>query len=146
MPSTPPTFGTQLIGQTENALGAILDRRLDGSGLNQRHWVTLTLAMTSGEEIAQAALLARVSSALNLTPADVEARIAELSAAGMLDVRDDQSIVVTPTGQELHARVKAAVGEITTRLFAGLPVADAEAAGRALATVLERANAELRDA
>jgi DNA-binding MarR family transcriptional regulator len=108
--------------------------------------VTLTLAITSSEAIAQATLIARVSSALNLTTGDVEARIAELSAAGMLDVRDDQSIVVTPTGQELHARVKAAVGEITTRLFAGLPVADAEAAGRALATVLERANAELRHA
>src|SRR5947209_20540813 len=99
MPSTPPPFGTQLIGQTENALGAILDRQLEGSGLTQRHWVTLTVAITSGGEITQAALVARVSNALNFTTADVEARIAELFAAGMLDVRDDQSIAVTPTGK-----------------------------------------------
>ncbi|MGZ4304546.1 MAG: MarR family winged helix-turn-helix transcriptional regulator [Solirubrobacteraceae bacterium] len=144
MTSTPPAFGTQLIGQTENALGAILDRQLDGSGLTQRHWVTLTLAVMSGGAVDQAALIGRVSGALNLTTADIEMRIAELSAAGMLEVRDDRSILVTNAGKELHRRVRAAVGEITARLFAGLPAADVDAAGRALATVLERANAELR--
>lgn len=67
MTSTPPAFGTQLIGQTANALGAILDCQLDGSGLTQRHWVTLTLAVMSGGSIDQAALIGRVSGALNLT-------------------------------------------------------------------------------
>jgi DNA-binding MarR family transcriptional regulator len=143
MTSPPPVFGTQLIGQTENALGAILDRQLDGTGLTQRHWVTLTLAVMSGAAIDQAGLIGPVSGALNLTTADVEARIAELCAAGMLEVRDGQSIIVTDAGSKLHSRVRAAVGEITARLFAGLAAADVDAAGRALATVLERANAEL---
>jgi DNA-binding MarR family transcriptional regulator len=144
--TSPPVFGTQLIGQTENALGAILDRQLDGTGLTQRHWVTLTLAVMSGGAIDQAALIGRVCGPLNLTTADVEARIAELSVAGMLEVHDGQTIIVTDAGRELHSRVRAAVGEITARLFAGLPAADVDAAGRALATVLERANAELRRA
>ena len=106
--------------------------------------MTLTLAVMSGGAIDQAVLIGRVSGALNLTTADIETRIAELAAAGMLEVRDDQSIFATNAGKELHSGVRAAVGEITARLFAGLPAADVDAAGRALATVLERANAELR--
>ncbi len=37
--STTPTFGTQIIRQTEKALGAILDRQFQGSGLTVPQWV-----------------------------------------------------------------------------------------------------------
>jgi DNA-binding MarR family transcriptional regulator len=144
MMSTPAPFGTQLIGQTESALDAILDRQLEGSGLTQRHWVTLKLAVMSGEAIDRARLVGRVSAALNLATAGVETRIAELVAARMLEVGDDHSVVVTGAGRELHKRVSAAAGEITAQLIAGLPAADIEVAGRVLGTILERANAELR--
>jgi hypothetical protein len=40
--STISTLGPPLIGQTQNALNAILDRELAGTGLTERQWVTLT--------------------------------------------------------------------------------------------------------
>jgi hypothetical protein len=36
--STSPTFCTPLIGQTEKAPNAILDRQLAGSGMTERQW------------------------------------------------------------------------------------------------------------
>lgn len=143
MHSTPIPFGTQLIGQTENALGAILDRQLDGSGLSRRHWVPLTLAVMSGDVPDRAQLIGRVCAALNLAPEDVAVRIAELAAANMLTLSDDESVIVTDEGWNLHTRVRAAVGEITERLLADLSAADLEAAGRVLNTVLDRAYAQL---
>jgi hypothetical protein len=143
MHSTPIPFGTQLIGQTENALGAILDRQLAGSGLTQRHRVPLTLAVMSGESADRAQLIGRVSGALNLATENVAARIDELAAANMLTLRDGRSVIVTDAGRNLHTRVRTAVGEITERLLADLPAADLQVAGRVLTTVLERANAEL---
>lgn len=37
-------FGPQLIGRTEKALNALLDRELSGTGLTEPQWVALTLA------------------------------------------------------------------------------------------------------
>ncbi len=54
--STTPTFSTQLIGQTEKTLNAILDRLLAGTGLNEPQWVTLTIALMSGGSVERDAL------------------------------------------------------------------------------------------
>jgi hypothetical protein len=43
----------------------------------------------------------------------------------------------------LHAQIRGAATEITARLWGDLPADDLDAAGRVLATVLDRANAEL---
>lgn len=40
--STEQTFGTRLIGQTEKALNAILNRELEGTGVTEPQWVTLS--------------------------------------------------------------------------------------------------------
>ncbi len=37
--STTPAFGTQIIGQTEKALNALLDQQLPGTGLTEPQWV-----------------------------------------------------------------------------------------------------------
>jgi hypothetical protein len=46
--TTTPTFGAQVLGQTEKALNAILARQLAGTGLTEPQWVTLTLTVVSG--------------------------------------------------------------------------------------------------
>ncbi len=43
--STTPAFSTQLIGQTEKTLNAILGRLLAPTGLTEPQWVTLTVAV-----------------------------------------------------------------------------------------------------
>lgn len=146
--SSKPTFGTQIIGQTEKALNAILDRELAETGLTEPQWVTLTIAVMSGERVDLAALVSRVASALKISDTQAQARIDELAAAGLLNTADpdESTLGVTGAGSELHGRIRARVTEITQRLWGDIPGDDLLAAGRVLATVLTRANDELSQA
>lgn len=143
--SPTPTFGTQIIGQTENALNAILDRQLAGTGLSEPQWVTLTIAVMSAESVDRARFISRVAGALKITDAEAQAQIDSLAAAQTLEVpeSDGSPVSVTEAGRQLHARIRTAVAEITQRLWGDLPADDLATAGRVLGIVLERANAEL---
>jgi DNA-binding MarR family transcriptional regulator len=143
--SSPSTFGTQLIGQTENALNAILDQQLAGTGLNKPQWVALAIAVMSGGTIVPDQLLSRVAGALQISHAKARTRIDELAVTQLLEPpKDDSSPVrVTDAGSHLHARIRSNVAEITQRLWGDLPPDDLAAAARVLGTVLDRANGEL---
>lgn len=143
--SPTPAFGTQIIGQTEKALNAILERQLADTDVTEPQWVTLTIAVMSGGTIDRAQFVSRVVGALKITDAEAQARMDELAAAALLEAveRDGERVIVTAAGSDLHARIRTAVSEITQRLWGDLPAEDLATAGRVLATVLERANAEL---
>jgi hypothetical protein len=143
--SASPTFGTQVIGQTEKALNAILDRQLTGTGLTEPQWVTLTLTVISGGTVDREDLIGRVAGVLKASEAEAQARIDELAAAQLLQVRDGEGspVKLTDAGQQLHGQVRTAVTKITQRLWGDLPAEDLATAGRVLSTVLARANAEL---
>ncbi|MHB8692006.1 MAG: MarR family winged helix-turn-helix transcriptional regulator [Solirubrobacteraceae bacterium] len=147
-PTTPPSgspFGTQAIGQTEKALGAILDRQLAGTGLTERQWVTLSVTATFGFTLTREQLLGRLAGVFKVDQAGAEELVSQLADDGLVHetVDDEQRIEATRTGAELFARVRGSITEITERLWGDLPASDLETAGRVLATVLERANAEL---
>ena len=144
MSSTPP-FGTQIIGQTEKALNAILDRLLDGTNLTEPQWVTLTLTVLSGGTVDRDELISRVAGALKVTDADAKARVDELAAAQLVARPEDPAspVLVTEAGRDLQSRIRSEVGEITGRLWGDLPGDDLATAGRVLSTVLTRANDEL---
>ena len=144
MPS-PSTFGTQLIGQTEKALNAILDQQLAGTGVTEAQWVTLTIAVMSGGTMAPDQLVSHVAGALQISNAEARARIEELAVTQLLEPpKDDSSPVgVTDAGSHLHGRIRSGVAEITQRLWGDLPPDDLAAAARVLSTVLHRANDEL---
>jgi hypothetical protein len=146
--STPPSFSPQLLGQTEKTLNAILDRQLAGTGLTEPLWVTLTLTVASAGTIDRNQLVTRVADALKISEAEAQARITELAAAQLLHVPDPEGAPVKPTdaGQQLHARIRAAVTQITQRMWGDLPTEDLATTGRVLSTVLARANAELAGA
>jgi hypothetical protein len=146
--STTPTFGTQVIGQTEKALGAILDRQLAGTGLTEPQWVTLTLTAVSGGTVDRDQLVGRLAGVLKVSEAAAQARITELAAVELLQVPDGDGapVKITDAGQQLHGRIRGAVTEITERLWGDLPAEDLATAGRVLSTVLARANAELTGA
>jgi hypothetical protein len=156
MTTTAPTFSPALIGQTEKALNAILERQLAGTGITEPQWVTLTLTVVGGGVIDRAELIRRVSRATQFSQAAVADRITELTAAGFLrdggdgDGGDggggDGRVQVTDEGQARWTRVRTELGPITQRLWGDLPAEDLAAAGRLLAIVLERANAALLDA
>jgi hypothetical protein len=143
--STTPTFGPPLIGQTEKALNAILDRQLAGTGMTEAQWVTLTLTVAGGSA-DRGQLIGRVVAALKIRDAEADSLIAELAAAQLLQASDDgdaSRVEVTDAGRQLHGRIRAQVGESTERLWGDLPAEDLASAGRVLSTVLGRANAEL---
>jgi DNA-binding MarR family transcriptional regulator len=139
--STTPTFSTQLIGQTEKTLNAILDRLLTGTGLSEPQWVTLTVAVMSTEAADRDAFASRIAGSLKISDDEARTRIDELVAAGLLE--DGSPVRVTDAGRQLQARIRGEVVEITERMWGDLPPEDLVAAGRVLTTVLERASAEL---
>src|ERR1700731_43011 len=146
--SATPTFGPQVIGQTEKALNAILDRQLAGTGLTEPQWVTLALTVVSGRTVDRDQLVGRVAGALKVSEAQAQARVAELAAAQLLQAPDGEGsqVTVTDAGQRLHGRIRGTVTEITQGLWGDLPAEELDAAGRVLSTILARANAELAGA
>ena len=143
--STTPTFGTPLIGQTEKALNSILDRELAGTNLTEPQWVTLTIAVMSGDSVERDAFVSRVAASLKIGDAQAGARVDELEAAGLLEAPDVDGahLRVTDAGSQVHRRIRGEVVEITERMWGDLSPEDLAAAARVLTTVLERANAEL---
>ncbi len=145
MTSTTSTFSAQLLGQTEKAANAILDRLLAGPGLTEPQWITLSLAVASGDTVEPDQFVNRVSGALKIGEAGAQALLADLADAELVDVPDDghAPVKVTDAGQQLYRRIRAQVSRITDRLWGDLPEEDLATAGRVLSTILQRANAEL---
>ncbi|MCD0449514.1 hypothetical protein LO762_09960 [Actinocorallia sp. API 0066] len=143
MTRTAPPFGSALIGQTEKALNAILERRLAGTGVSEPQWVTLTLANVGPSPVARADLVTRVRTATRFAERAVADRVAELAAAGLLHVDDADQVHVTDTGRARWTEIRTDLGKITADLWGDLPEADLAVAGRVLAAVLDRAHARL---
>ena len=139
-----PPFGTQLIGQTEKTLNAILARLLAGTGLTEPQWVVLTVAVMGGAAESDQ-FAARVADALKLNDSDARAIVTSLVTNGFLEVTNGL-VKATSMGEELQTRVRTSVGQITERLWGDFPAEDLATAGRVLAGVLNRANAELANA
>jgi hypothetical protein len=147
MPRT-PTFSTALVGQTETAFGAILDRQLAGTGLGTPQWIALTLAIVGGQSVERDQLVERIASARKVSESEARAYISELAAAQLLRLPDHEPgpVTVTDAGRQLHSRISSAVADITQRLWGDLTAEDLTTAGRVLSTVLARANQELAHA
>jgi hypothetical protein len=85
----------ELLGRTEKALNAILDRELAGTGVTEAQWVTLTLTVMSGGTVERDELVGRVAGGLKIGDAEARARINELGAAQLLQVRADAELAAT---------------------------------------------------
>ena len=123
-------FGPQLVGQTEKTLQALLRGALDGTGLDERQWVTLRLAdQPDGRPLRErAADLARFEDADEL-----------VSALERRDLVAEET--ATDAGRALIVDVLARSAALSGPIWDDVP--DAEAAARALTEVLERARAAL---
>ncbi|GAA1848097.1 MarR family winged helix-turn-helix transcriptional regulator [Asanoa iriomotensis] len=130
-------FSAQLLGRTEKALNAILDRLLADIGVTEPQWVALTLTITAGD----APVVAQIAHALKVDEAAARRRLDELADAGLVRVESGGGAVATEEGVARWQRVRAATGPITQQLWGDLPEADLAAAGRVLTTVLARADA-----
>jgi hypothetical protein len=132
--STP--FGPQLIGQTEKALNALLNRIL-GDRLTEPQWVTLRLAHLLEEQVNGSEELAHeVAERAHFS--DSGALVNGLTTAGLL--RDGRP---TDDGRMVVSQIQAQVAESTGPIWADLPSDDVAAATRVLNEVLHRARGVL---
>ncbi len=141
MSNTVP-FTPQLLGRTEKALNAILDRLLADSGVTEPQWVALSIAVAGGESFGRDQLTGLVAGALKVTSDEAYAQIATLAGHGFLALEGEE-VVVTKAGQGFRNSIGVTTGEIAERLWGDLPVDDLNATVRVLSTALSRADEEL---
>jgi DNA-binding MarR family transcriptional regulator len=144
MATQAPALSTQVIGQAESALGAILEPLLDQAELTFPQWLVLVITSASGDSVARGELVQRISTSRKLPSVQVLSALEKLAVAGLVETTADADVTValTPVGLARFQDVRGKVDEITGRLF-DLPADDLVVAGRVLSIVTARANAEI---
>ena len=135
-----PTLSTQVIGEAESALGALLGPILARAETSFHQWLVLTVSTAAGGEIDRGQLVERISGARKIDGAAVESAIDELGSAGL--VRAGGPLTLTEQGRGRYGQIRRAINELTARLF-DFPADELATAGRVLSIVTTRANAEL---
>jgi DNA-binding MarR family transcriptional regulator len=146
MTETPILTG-QDIGQAHLATRAVLERLLAQTGLDFGASVTLNAAAGNDPPLRRADLIARVVHGLKIEESAAVAVLTDLLDQGLVALTPptaaDPEVTLTPAGQARFQQVREGIGQITQRLYGGLPNDDLAAAHRVLTAVTDRANAEL---
>ncbi|MEU9558581.1 helix-turn-helix domain-containing protein [Streptomyces fumanus] len=141
--TTAPTVNGRVIALAHYASRGVLQTVLDRHGLSFLHSVTLRPVAAAGAPVAREALVADVCRSLKSDAEEVEGAVGDLIAKGLVAEDGSGGLRMTGAGRELYDRITAETGEVSARLYAGIPAADLAVAGRVLALVTERADAEL---
>ncbi|MFA3843421.1 MarR family transcriptional regulator [Streptomyces aureus] len=141
-PTKAPVADARALGLAHYAARGVLEHVLARHGSTFQQQVALRAALTADAPQAPDDLVAQVQGSLKADPADIRATVDELLAKRLLDT-DGARLRPTEAGRELLATVGAESAPISARIRGGIPAEDLAAAGRVLALVTERANAEL---
>lgn len=142
MTTTAPVADARALGLAHYAARAVLESVLDRHGATFQQQITLRLVAVAEQPVERDALVAQVVDALKVDAADAHGVVEELGAKGLVTV-DGFRIRVTDVGRDFCTSVTAETGRMSARIWDDIPAQDLAAAGRVLATVTERANAEL---
>jgi DNA-binding MarR family transcriptional regulator len=142
MTTPAPIVNGRDIGFAHYAGRAVLESVLARHGATFQQLVTLRLVAVADGPVERAGLVEEVVQSLKIAPADVETVVEELVGRGLV-AAEGSSVRITGAGQDLYDTTGVETGEISVRIYAGIPADDPAAAGRVLARVTERANAEL---
>jgi DNA-binding MarR family transcriptional regulator len=95
-------------------------------------------------------LTGRITHGLKIGEDAVHAAAAGLAWQGLISrepaARSGTQVALTPAGTARFEQIQGGIAQVTQRLYGGLPETDLAIAHRVLATVTERANAELAHA
>ncbi|MFE4683482.1 MarR family transcriptional regulator [Streptomyces sp. NPDC056721] len=141
-PTNAPFADARALGLAHYAARGVLEHVLARHGSTFQQQVALRAALTADTPQAPDDLVAQVQGSLKADPSDIRATLDELLAKQLLDT-DGAHLRPTDAGRELLATVGAESAPISARIWGGIPAEDLAAAGRVLALVAERANAEL---
>lgn len=140
--TTAPIADARALGLAHYAARGVLERVLARHGATFQQQVALRAAITADAPQTPDDLVTQVQGSLKADPTDIRATLDELLAKQLL-VADGAYLRPTDAGRELIAAVGTETAPITARIWGGIPVEDLTAAGRVLALVAERADAEL---
>lgn len=140
--ATAPGADARALGLAHYAARGVLEHVLARHGVTFEQQVALRAAVTADAPQTPDDLVAQVRGSLKADPADIRTTLDELLARQLL-VADGAHLRPADAGRELLAAVGAETAPITARIWGGIPAEDLAAAGRVLALVAERANAEL---
>jgi len=145
--ATGPTLSPQIIGQTERALGVLMNRVLATTGGTFPQWVALTMIASAGDGIDRERLTERLADALAVDAWAASAVVSELIESDLLRTPPGpgQHLVLSERGRDRHARIRAAIDDVTRRLFGDAADEDLRTAGRVLSVITARARAELAE-
>ncbi|MFJ9717467.1 MarR family transcriptional regulator [Streptomyces sp. NPDC101213] len=142
MTVTAPPVDSRVIGLAHYAARAVLERVLSRHGATFQEQVTLRSVLVADQPLTREGLVALVVASLKADRAEVHATVDQLLAKGLVSA-DGGTVRATDAGRALHETVNAESGAVSARVYAGIPAGDRAVAGRVLALVTERANAEL---
>jgi DNA-binding MarR family transcriptional regulator len=137
-----PTLTSRTIGETENALQAILARTLTGTELDYHQWVALKVVSETSPPMSQAAVVQRLVGGLKIDEQRAVEVVARLQAKGTVTETDD-TLLLTPRGLSLYQRLDDEIRRLAQQMWAGLDTDDLATAHRVLSTITERANSLL---
>lgn len=145
--ATSSTLSPQIIGQTERALGALMNRVLTATGGTFPEWVALTITVGGGAGDRER-LIERLAEALGVDAWAASAIVSELIESGLLRMMPGpgQQLSLTEHGHARYGRIRAAIDDVNGRLFGDATDEDLATAGRVLSLVTARACAELTEA
>jgi hypothetical protein len=141
MPTTAPLNGL-VIGQTERAVRALLERLLARTGRPFEQWTAINLTAGAGGSTDRAGLVRTLAAGLRVEPAVTGATVADLVALDLL-TETGTDVALTAAGRAEHDRIQAGIDQISARLYGDLPPAELTIAASVLTTVTARARAEL---
>ncbi|ALO91325.1 hypothetical protein SHL15_0111 [Streptomyces hygroscopicus subsp. limoneus] len=140
--ATAPVADARALALAHYAARSVLEHVLARYGATFQQQVALRAAITTETPQTSDDLITQVQGSLKADPADIRATLDELLAKQLL-VADGAHLRPTDAGRELFAATGAETAPISARIWGGIPAEDLTAAGRVLALVAERANAEL---
>lgn len=130
------------LGLAHYAARAVLESVLARHGLGFQQQIVLRPVVLADGPVDRARLAADTVTALKADEDSVQGTIDELIAAGLV-ATDASDVRITDAGRALYARITQETSGASARIWGDIPEADLLAAGRVLALVTERANAEL---
>ena len=136
------TADARSVGLAHYAARGVLEHVLARHGLTFQQQLVLRTAVTADGPLAPSALVAAAHRSLKADLADLRTTVDELVARGLL-AHDGAHVHPTHDGRQLLAVTVEETAPYSARIWGGIPDEDLAAAGRVLATVTERANAEL---
>ncbi|MEU3751056.1 MULTISPECIES: MarR family transcriptional regulator [Streptomyces] len=140
--TTAPVADARALGLAHYAARGVLEHVLARHGFTFQQQVTLRAAINADAPQTADDLVTQIQGSLKSDPADIRTTLDELLAKQLL-VADGAHVHPTDAGRKALAAASAETAPISNRVWDGIPADDLAAAGRVLALVTTRANAEL---